>query len=105
MINIETGEVLTIDSSDEQIAEALKVVKLKMNEFEKIASELSSQAMERVKDGQKKFGDYWDIIETKRNVLEFPSKDEEKKVKSMISEIQKPYQKEKISKYLKFPKY
>lgn len=105
LINIETGESLNEDSSDEQISEALKAVKMKINELQKISDDLNEVAMDRVRPGDKTFANYWSVIEGKRNVLEFPSREEEKKVKETIQNIQAPYQVQKVFRYLKFPKF
>jgi hypothetical protein len=105
LINIKTGEVLDIDASDDQLSEAYKEVKLEMKKLEKIADALQEAIMDRLHEGQKQYGDFWQVQEQNRYRLEYPDKATEKEVKSMIENIEKEYRKPYTLTILKFPKF
>lgn len=72
MINIDTGEYITSNSSDKEVSDALLNITVKIKELEDIQLSLKDEAKKRLFPGQTKFANYWDIrwVREKLNLKE-----------------------------------
>lgn len=105
LINIKTGEALNVDSSDEELSDALRELTSQMNRLKRIEDALKTTILDRLPKGEKRFANYWTIIEGSRISYHYPDDATGKRVKSAIKEIQRPYAKTVMFTYLKQPKY
>lgn len=118
-INLKTGEVLSADSTIEDLSEGRRAIALKINELKQQLEEIDKILMPHIElaaaDGEKKFANYWDI---RRTVVKFSKKlldehgtEEDQKLweyaRSIQKELEDKYKEfaKPAGAYLQFPKY
>jgi hypothetical protein len=105
LINIKTGEALDIDVSDEKLSDAYRAVKAELNRLKRIEDALSTAILDRVPKGEKKFANYWTVIESSRVSYHYPDESTKKRIKLAINEMQRPFARTVKFTFLKQPKY
>lgn len=114
MINVQTGDMLSKDSTDKELSEALKVVRMSMKDFKEIEQNLAHEIMTRVREDDKEFAGYWKVIRSTRLYFDrrlFKKKaslDTQKHFEALkvnLEKIQEPFMIKKQGTYLRFPKF
>lgn len=110
LINIDTGEKLDSNCSDDQLTEALKVCLIQKKELEQIETDLKSVILDRLDGEQKRFGNFFDIRYTRRKYLDVQGLPKEIKAQYEIltegmETLKKTFAEEIVTPTIYFPKF
>lgn len=105
LVNIKTGEVLSVDDDDDKFSEAYRQVQLEIKRLEEISNSLKEVILDRIRPDDKSFGGFWEVQHQTRSKLVFPDKQTEKTFKEAVKRMGKPYEVSFKLDIIKFPKY